>query len=570
MPRVMDLICDVINEAGIDHVFGLPGGCADFLMEVFYARPEHFKVITAHHEGSASFMADMYGRITRKPAVLIGQGPFIASNGGLGIMEAYHAGVPMIVLTETSDYHGNGVQGVYQSATGEYGTIDIRNIFKGMCKYVGYATTPYEAVYCTQLAVKHAISGRPGPACVIVRYNVMTSAIDDLNELQVPLYPLEGHINVSPPCISDDDANKIANLLVSAERPIMICGRGTHAARAYGEVKELAELIGMPVATSYQGKSILPEIHDLALGVMEKYGSPLTDATIQKADVILAVGTCLAPDNTNNCSPEFINVKKQKLIQIDIEPRNAGWTYPLTIGVTSDAKLALQKIIEKIKSKIKYFTYDVNKRIADLKKLKQDPTNEFFSSAKYDLTDTPIEPESIVKIFNELIGEEHVLILDAGNNRAWFTRLLQTNTIEQIYGAGGVASMAYGPSASLAAAMLKPDKKVICIVGDSSFMMTPYVLSAAQNHNLPISFVILNDSAYGNVRDVLSRKGKDISLNPDIDYAKIAQGFGVEGLTVESYEDLRSALNKALNTKQLMLLDIKINKKASHLRIRRS
>ena len=101
-------------------------------------------------------------------------------------------------------------------------------------------------------------------------------------------------------------------------------------------------------------------------------------------------------------------------------------------------------------------------------------------------------------------------------------------------------------------------------------MMTPYVLNTAQIHNLPISYVILNDSALGNVRDVLSRKGRNISLFPDRSYAKIAEGFGVEAITVEKYVELRPALEKALNTKKLMLLDIKINPKASHLRIRRS
>lgn len=396
----------------------------------------------------------------------------------------------------------------------------------------------------------------------------MTDVIDD-EQLQVPLYPLEGHIEVSQPCISDDDASKLANLLIAADNPIMICGRGAHASAAYEEVRELAELIGMPVTTSYQGKGIIAETHDLALGVMEKYGAPLTDKIIRNADVILAVGTCLAPDNTNNCSPEFINVKKQKLIQIDVDPRNAGWTYPLTLGITSDAKLALQKVIEQVKSKFKYFTYDVDKRIEELKKLKQAPEMEFFSSEHYDSTETPIEPESIVKIFNELISENNIIVLDAGNNRAWFTRLLQTNTTEQVYGAGGVAAMAYGPSASLAAAMLKPNKKIVCVAGDSSFMMTPYVLSFAKENNLPISYVILNDSAYGNVRDVLSRKGKSISLNPERDFVKIANGFGVEGLTVKNYEELRPAIDQALNTKELMVVDIKINPKASHLRIRR-
>ncbi|MBD3195586.1 MAG: hypothetical protein GF317_11050 [Candidatus Lokiarchaeota archaeon] len=569
MRRTIDMICDVVFDAGIDHVFGLPGGVADFLFEEFYKRSDQFKTIVTHHEASGAIMADMYGRLTRKPGIVIGQGIFMATNGGLGIAEAYHAGVPMVILTEMSDYHGNSLQGVYQSGTGEYGTIDLISMFKSMTKFTAFANVPEELPYAVQLAIKHATSGRPGPACVLTRWNVMNSVIEE-DEMEVPLYSIEGHLRVSPPTISDLDAEKIANVLLAAESPVMICGRGSHASNAYQEVRVLAELIGMPVATSYMGKSIIEETHDLALGVMASFGQEVADQSIQNADVILAVGTCLAPDNTNNCSPEFINVKKQKLIHIDIEPRNAGWTYPVTIGVTADAKSALQKITEKLKSKMSIFPFDAKQRISKLKQLKERDELEFFTAEHYNDTETPIQPESIVKIFNDLMGNEHMLILDAGNNRMWFTKLFQTKYPGQIIGAGGVAAMGWGPNASLAAQLLKPDKKVINIVGDSSFLMDMYTLETVKEYDLPITFFIFNDSSLGNVRDVLSRKGRDLANFPNTNFANIAKSMNIEGLRVEKYQDLKPAIEKGINSKKAMLVDLVIDPKASHLRVRRS
>ncbi|MBD3214390.1 MAG: hypothetical protein GF311_17395 [Candidatus Lokiarchaeota archaeon] len=568
MKRVIDLICDTAYNAGVEYVFGLPGGVSNFLLEEFYKR-DQFTTVIAHHEASASIMADMHGRLTNKPGIVIGQGIFMASNGGLGIIEAYHAGVPMVIITEMSDYHGNSLQACYQSGTGEYGTVNLVNIFKSMTKYTAFANVPEELPYAVQLAIKHATSGRPGPACVITRWNIMTSVIEE-DEMSIPLYQIEGHIDVSPPCISDLDAEKIANVLIAAEHPVMICGRGTFASGASDEIQELSELIGMPVATSYMGKSIIPETHDLALGVMASFGQKLADRRIQNADVILAVGTCLAPDNTNNCSPEFIDVNKQKLIHIDIESRNTAWTYPATIGVTSDAKLALQKIIGMVRSKLDVFPFNVEERISILQKQKQDPEMEFFTSEHYFDEDNPIQPESVVRLFNDSTNKDHLLILDAGNNRMFFTRLFKSKYVGQIYGAGGVAGMGYGPNASLAAQLLKPDKKVINIVGDSSFLMDLYVLNTVQEYDLPITFFVFNDSSLGNVRDVLSRKGRDLANWQMMNFAEIARGMGINGLRVEKYENLKKGIEAGLNTKEPMVVDLVIDPKASHLNIRRS
>ena len=138
----------------------------------------------------------------------------------------------------------------------------------------------------------------------------------EADEIRPKLYPMEGYLKTSPPCISQEDANAIADMLIGAERPVMIAGTGVHRAKAYEEVEKIAEMIGMPVATSYMGKSAIRETHDLSVGTMGLIGQKAANDAIMDADVILAVGTCLAPDNTKFMSPRFINPEKQKIIQI--------------------------------------------------------------------------------------------------------------------------------------------------------------------------------------------------------------------------------------------------------------
>jgi acetolactate synthase-1/2/3 large subunit len=184
MPRVIDMVVDMVAEAGIDHVFGLPGGVTPFLLEEFYKRKDKFTTIIARQEGAAAIMADVYGRITRKPGILIGQGPFIATNGGVGIIEAYMAGSPMVIITDASDWNGINQHAPYQCGTGEYGTIDVPNILRSMTKYTTVATNPQEVIYGVELAIKHAISGRPGPTCVVARWQSMIGVIKDPMELR--------------------------------------------------------------------------------------------------------------------------------------------------------------------------------------------------------------------------------------------------------------------------------------------------------------------------------------------------------------------------------------------------
>src|SRR5512139_1846317 len=159
MTKACEEIVNVLIEAGIDYVFGMPGGGTIPIWNAIHGRQDKIKPILARHEGAASCMADMYGRLTGKPGTLMGQGAYIASSGGFGTIEAFLSNSPMLILVDTSDGDRFVQHGYNQSGSGEYGSFDIRDILRAMCKFVAYAATPEEAVQGVQLAIKHAVSG---------------------------------------------------------------------------------------------------------------------------------------------------------------------------------------------------------------------------------------------------------------------------------------------------------------------------------------------------------------------------------------------------------------------------
>jgi acetolactate synthase-1/2/3 large subunit len=561
MAKASEIFTDILVEAGIDHVFGMPGGATMFIFDALYDKRDNIRTVLARHEGGAACMADMHGRLTGKPAVLMGQGAWIGSNGAFGIMEAFMAGSPMLVIADVSDWAGLIQQGVYQGTSGEYGAIDLPNIMRSMTKYTTVANSPAEFAYGVQLAIKHATTGRPGPACVLVRWNVTTEEVE-LDQIHPKLYPIEGHVRVSPPCISNADADKIADILIGADDPVMISGRGVHISRAYDEVQELAELIGMPVATSYMGKSTIAETHDLALGTMGNIGQAAANEKIVGADVLLAVGTGLSPENTRMLSPAFIDAERQKIIHIDIEGRNAAWTLPVTLGAVSDAKLALRAIIDTVKAKSPKI--DTQKRIDDLKKLKEE--NDFFQCEYFDSDEKPIEPERIVSDINAAIGVDDLLVLDCGNSRMWNAKHFRSKKAGQVIAPGGVAGLGWGVSASLAAQMLSPDKRVVGVAGDGSMMMMLHTLETAKQYELPITYVVMNNACLGNVMDFQAPDRRIATEYDAPNFSGIAQAIGCKGLKIEDPADLKPAISAAIDSDKPALIDVATSQEA-HFRL---
>jgi len=407
MTRASEKMCDVLIEAGIDHVFGIPGGGTIPIWNALYDRQDSIKALLCRHEQSAGCMADMYGRLTGKPGVLMGQGAFIASSGAFGIMEGFLSGSPMVVIADTSDA-GFSQYGTYQSGSGEYGSCDIVTVLRSMSKFITYAVTPEEAVHGVQLAIKHAQTGRPGPACVVVRNSAVTGEFD--TEKAPRTYPTAGYLNESLSAPPAEDIERAGQLILQAQHPVIIAGNGVHSSKAYNELKELAEFLGIGVATSYKGKSSFPEVHPLALGMMGTFGQRVANNVIAEADLILVAGCSLSPSDTKSASPQLIDPSRQTIIQIDIDSRNSGWTYPVEMALSGDLKPVLSQLLSAVKRLAGANDTVAAERLASLRERKN--KEDFFEAAELYSDASPILPQRIVREIEEAVDASTLITLD--------------------------------------------------------------------------------------------------------------------------------------------------------------
>ncbi|MBA7645522.1 Acetolactate synthase large subunit [subsurface metagenome] len=563
MTKASERICDVLIEAGIDHVFGIPGGGTMPIWDALFDRQDRIRVVLTRHEQSAACMADMYGRMTGRPGVLIGQGAFIASSGGFGILEGYLSNSPMLVLADTSD-SGFSQHGNYQSGSGEYGSFDIVGILRSMSKYTTYAVTPGEAVQGIQLAIKHAMAGRPGPSCVVMRNNAISGEID--LEGVPKIYATSGYLKeslITPPA---EDIEKASRLLLEAQRPVVIAGNGVHISRAYKELRELAECLGAPVATSSTGKSTFPEVHPLALGMMGTFGQRVANDIVADADLLLVAGCRLSPSDTKYENPQLIDPSRQRILQIDIDPRNTGWTFPVEMGLVGDLKTVLSQLLDTLKRLAGGKAVRAKERLEALEKRKNE--EDFFEAAELHSDASPLLPQRIVREIEEAVSGSTIITLDAGNNRLWMVHFFRSKEVRTVFCPGGIAGMGWGPPAALTAKLLHPDRTVLSVSSDGGFAMMTHVLSTAVQYRLPVTFLVMNNSGLGMVRDGQAPRGRIIASEfVATDFAQIARAFGCQGVNVRKAEELGPAIKEAFRASMPTVIDVATSSSEPYFKI---
>ena len=554
MARADELIVQVLEEAGVDHLFGIPGGGTGQIFVSLQGGQGKTRTVLVRHEQAAAIMADAYGRATGKPAAIMGQGVFMGSNASFGIMEAFLSSSPMLVLTDTSD-GGVAQHPANQSGAGEYGSIDLPNIFRSMTKYTTLATTAKEAVLGTQLALKHATSGRPGPACVLMRSSSIVGEVD----MESPpfIHHTSGYLNTSKPQASPQDVEKAVDLLRNASRPVLVVGNGVHIARAYSQVRELAELWGMPVATSYKGKSVIEETHPLSVGMVGVYGQRAANAVVGEADVVLVAGARLSSQETVRERPQVFDPRRQRIIQIDIDARNTGWTFPVELGLVGDAGSVLSQILEASGA----LAPQVQDRARE-RRLHVQATKDrlgFYHDPELFQDSSPVMPQRLVRLLQETLAPESLIALDAGNNRTWMCHLYQAQRTGTFFCPGGMAGMGWSLPASLALKLARPDAPAVSVTGDGGFMMSVHALSTAMQYDLPILCVVLNDSALGMVRHHQGET-KIASEFLETDNGAVARGFGAYGVQVRDSRDLPQAIRDAQASGRPAVVDVVIDR----------
>ncbi len=553
MPSASEMIVQTLEEAGVEYVFGIPGGGTGQIFQILETRQDRIKTLLVRHEQVAAIMADAYGRASGKPAAIMGQGLFMGSNATFGIMEAMLSSSPMLILTDTSD-GGAAQRPANQSGAGEYGSIDLQSIFKSMTKYTTLATSPKEAVLGTQMAIKHAVSGRPGPTTVLMRSAAISGQVD----VESPpfIHNASGFLNTAKPASSPADIQRALEILSESRRPIIIAGNGVHVAGAHSELQKLAEHWGIPVATSYKGKSAISEDHTLALGMVGTYGQEAANKAVGDADTVLVVGALLRSQETVGERPDIFDPNKQRIIQIDIDERNAGWSFPVELGLIGDAKVILEQMVEA--SVTASSDNAARQSWADSMPGRRD-AGGYHDQPEMHEDSSPVKPQRLVAQLQATMDPSTIYTLDAGNNRTWMAHLYRAQHANTFYSPGGTAGMGWALPAAVGLKLVYPNQPVVAVTGDGGYMMVVNAISTAVQYDLPIICVVFNNNTLGMVNDHQPEGHKIASEFHPTNNATVAEGMGAWGVQVNDSKDLPDALRAALASGKPAVVDVLID-----------
>ena len=542
-------IVRALEDAGIDLVFGIIGGNMGRLYDALYDHQETIRAVLVRHEQLASVMAEVYGRLTGRPGVAIGQGAFMLANALLGTLEAHMGSSPLVLLTDLSDQAPYSHHSPYQGGTGEYGSFDTRKALDGVTKYATVAHEPVQAVQSTQLAVKHALSGERGPVAVIFHSRALGGTVGP--DSRPTLYPTQRYL---PPKSHADPARvaAAAAALAAARRPVIVAGNGVRVGQACRELQELAELLAAPVATTASGKGVFPETHPLALGVAGTFGQATANVTVGRADLLLVVGSRLGPSDTANENPKLIDPRRQSLIQVDVEPKNAGWSFPCDHAVVGDAALVLAQLHAAVAERGAPGTALRESRAAALAATRQ--AEHFFSGPGYHSDEVPILPQRLFTEIRNATAEDAFITCDAGENRLFMTHFFQTRSAGSLI-MPGIGAMGYAIPAALAARLVYPRRQVVAVTGDGGFGMAMNGLLTSRDEDLPIVVVVLNNSSLGWVKHGQQQR-VIASEFAATDFAAVARSMGCNGIRVESPAELPAALGQALTAAVTTVVDV--------------
>jgi acetolactate synthase I/II/III large subunit len=541
------LVARVLAEAGIEMVFGISGGHTGRIVAGLSQVQNRLRTVLVREESLAGVMAEIYGRLTRRPGVMLGQGPWVLGNGLIGTIEAHLSSSPMLLLTDFSDTPRFTLHAPYQQGTGDWGSWDARRAFGGVTKHVMQAHDPVAAVQATQLAIKHAMAGQPGPVAVLYSHDSLAGTVAPGSQPMV--YPTRHYLPPLPPPAATAAVEAAAAAILAARQPVLLAGNGVRIAQAYEPLRRLAETAGLPVATTAAGKGCFAETHPLALGVFGTFGTEAANACVAEADLVLVVGSKLSPSDTAWENRVLLDPTRQSFVQIDIEPRNASWNYPAEHLLVGDAAIVLGQLATAVAT-----SDQGRRRGAEHRVSRHRERHGYFNDRAYFADDIPILPQRLIGELQRGLPADAIVTCDAGENRIMMTHFYQTKRAEGFLQAAGSGPMGFAIPAALGAKLVHPDRPVVAVCGDGGFAMTMNGLMTAVEHDIPIVVVVFNNKALG---WVLHGSGPFAAEFGDFDHAAIARAMGCRGVRIEDPSSIGTALAEALATRAATVLDVR-------------
>ncbi len=548
--RGADIVIDVLLEEGVDTVFGLPGGAIMEVYDALFDAP--LKNILARHEQAASHMADGYARATGKVGVVLATSGPGATNLVTGIATAYMDSVPMVAITGQVPTHYIGTD-AFQEA-------DVVGITRPITKHNFLVTDIKDLALILRQAFYIARTGRPGPVLVDIPKDITQQVYDykmpTEKDVEASLPGYKPHYEGNPSQIK-----KAAELIRKAKRPVLYVGGGAVLSGASEEIKELVELTRIPLTTTNMAKGIFDEEHPLALHMLGMHGTYYANMSVYHSDLLIAVGARF-DDRVTGKIQEF--APEAKIIHIDIDPASISKNITVDVPIVGDVKLVLQKLIKELKKKPIEWVKAREQWIKQIERWKEK------HPLTYQKSDKIIKPQYVIEEIYRATKGEAIITAGVGQHQMWAAMFHKYKFPRQFLNSGGLGTMGYGFPAAVGAKLGKPDKKVIAIEGNGSFIMNVQDLITAVQYRIPVIIALINNSFLGMVRQwqqlFYDSRYSSVCLATQPDFVKLAESFGAVGLRATKPSEVSKVINEALKVNDRpVLIDFVVDREENVL-----
>jgi acetolactate synthase-1/2/3 large subunit len=543
LPNGSEILIESLLRQNVKVLFGVPGGVLLPFYDALYKGD--LRHLLVRHEQAAAFAADGYARVTGQPGVCVGTSGPGATNLITGLASAFMDSIPVVALTGQVSAEVIG-----KDAFQEGDTIGIS---MPATKFSFAVRSAAEIPGVVRQAFQIAVSGRPGPVLVDLPKSVLLERASVDPNAEPPWSQPERRREWR-----DKDVDRAAEMILKSRRAVFYVGGGVIASGAAEELRELAELTGIPVTTTLMGLGAFPSRHELSLGMLGMHGSYATNQSICHADLLVAIGARF-DDRVTGRVRDFAPAAKK--IQIDVDPSEVNKNVRVDLPLVGDAREILCALVEVLRDQL-----DRGKGTS------REDRREWMGQIEawraehplaYDREAACVKPQHLIEAISEQADEDAIVSVDVGQHQMWTAQFYRFSQPRTWLSSSGLGSMGYGFPAAMGAQVAFPDRQVIAIVGDGGFQMTLPDLATVSENGIPVKIVVVNNGSLGMVRQwqhmFFDKHYCDVRLGRVPDFTKLAEAYGIRGEKVERREDLKDTLADFLASREPRLLDVSVD-----------
>ena len=526
-----EIVIECLKEQGVDTVFGYPGGAILNVYDELYKHRDEIRHILTSHEQGAAHAADGYARATGKVGVCLATSGPGATNLVTGIATAYMDSIPVVAITCNV--------GVPLLGKDSFQEIDIAGVTMPITKYSFIVKDVNQLADTIRKAFRIAKMGRPGPVLIDIPKDVTAKKAE--YEKENP-----GVYNREFTHIDEKEVAAAAEMIQASEKPFIFVGGGAILSGASKELKEFVEKTDAPVTDSLMGKGAFPGTDPRYTGMLGMHGTKASNYGVSECDLLVVVGARFSDRVTGNTATF---AKNAKILQIDIDPAEMNKNIIIDQGVVGDIKAVLRKLNEVLPQQEHA---EWMKKIQDYKE-------------KYPLKyheGVLTGPFVVEEIYRQNKGDA-IITTEVGQHQMWAAQYFKYTKPRTLLTSGGLGTMGYGLGAAIGAKTGCPDKTVINVAGDGCFRMNMNELVTAVRHEVPVIEVVINNHVLGMVRQwqdlFYDERYSATVLRDAVDYVKLAEAMGAEGMRATTQEEFREAFAKALASGRPVLIDCMID-----------